>query len=224
MKAATSEQIQKLDHQTINEYDINSLWLMENAGTAVATIVEQFLNRRARKSSVIVCGKGNNGGDGFVVARKLLQKGFQVSVFLLGEKSAVTHDAGLNLAQLEKRSCTVEEVVGKPSLEKMRQRIVECDVVVDAIFGVGLKGEIKEPARTILETIVQAAKPIIAVDVPSGLDATTGEMLGICVKAIATVTFSLPKTGFFQRLGPSCIGELYVVDIGIPKELIEAMI
>jgi len=213
---ATVSQIQRLDKLAIKRYGVPSLVLMENAGRAVAEEVKKSLRGKKKPRVCVVCGLGNNGGDGFVVARHLMDAGIPAKVFLVGKARRLKHDAAINYQILKKMKYPAVECGDT----KFRgSEIARADVVVDAIFGVGLDREIKEPFRGIIEAINTRARHVVAVDVPSGLDATTGNIYGVCVKADKTVTFSFPKKGFFRNHGPRQTGKVVVVDIGIPSRL-----
>ncbi len=216
-KPVTVRQIQKLDKIAIERYGIPSLILMENAGRAVAEEIKKYLRRKRRPHVCVVCGMGNNGGDGFVVARHLINAGIETKTFLVGKASQLKHDAAVNYRILKGLKYIIKEVDAKHPL--LAKEIARADVVVDAIFGVGLNRKITEPFRSVIETINRAAKYVVAVDIPSGLDGTTGVIYGVCVKADKTVTFSFAKKGFFKNHGPRQTGEVVVVDIGIPEQV-----
>ena len=211
-RAVTAKQIQHLDQRAIKKLGIPSVVLMENAGRAVA---QEILKDRAKKVC-IVCGIGNNGGDGFVIARHLSNAGIPTRIFLIGKANQLKLAAATNYQILKNCRYQIPEIASVTPTFK--RTIAENEIIVDAIFGVGLNRGIREPYRNIIQTLNQSKKRIIAVDVPSGLDATTGKIHGVCVKAYKTVTFSFPKKGFFKNEGPLYIGKLVVVDIGIPKE------
>lgn len=223
MKQVTSKQIQNLDNIAINKHKIDSLFLMENAGRVVSEEVASILKNKKTKKVVVICGKGNNGGDGFVAARYLINQGFEVKNFLIGKVKEITSDAYANLDMLLKLNQKIFEVSGPKAFNSQKKNIKDCAVVIDAIFGVGLKGELREPCKTIIKFLNRSKKIVISVDVPSGLDANTGLPLGTCVKADRTVTFTLAKKGFFINQGPKFIGKLRIADIGIPKNLIRAV-
>ncbi|MBI5023621.1 MAG: NAD(P)H-hydrate epimerase [Candidatus Omnitrophica bacterium] len=212
-KPITVRQIQKLDKTAIERYGIPSLVLMENAGRAVAEEVKRYLRRKRRPRVCVVCGLGNNAGDGFVAARHLTNAGIPTKIFLVGKASQLKHDAAVNYRILKRMKCPIQEAGTGRGLSL---RDIDADVVVDAIFGVGLDREIEEPFRGVIETINRAAKYVVAVDIPSGLDGTTGAIYGVCVKADRTMTFSFPKKGFLKGHGPRYVGKIVVVDIGIP--------
>lgn len=211
----TAKQIQKLDRIAIERYGIASLALMENAGRSVAEHALRLLN--GNKSVCIVCGSGNNAGDGFVAARHLINRGCRVSIVLIGKADSLKHDAAVNFAALKKLKFNIIQV-GARHAAPVRY-IKKADVVVDAIFGVGLNRAIAGPANSLIQAINAYAKKVLAVDVPSGLDATHGKIYGVCVKAHTTLTFTFVKTGFKKGAGPKHTGKIIVADIGIPKAL-----
>lgn len=222
-RSVTVKQIQNLDNLAINKYKINSLFLMENAGKAVADEVVRILNNKKAKKVAIICGKGNNGGDGFVAARYLINQGISVKNFLIGKVKEITSDSYANLDILLKLGQKIWEISDMKSFNRCKANIKDCQIIIDAIFGVGLKGELREPAKAVIVFLNHSKKKVISVDVPSGLDATTGFPLGTCVRADRTVSFTLSKKGFSINQGPEVVGKLKVVDIGIPKNLIRAM-
>jgi len=220
MKKASTEQLQELDRIAIEDFKIKSLTLMENAGRSVAKITIETLKEIQKAKVNVICGKGNNGGDGFVCARYLIDKRIKTHIFLIGKISQLKNDALINF-NLMKDAQDIIEISDLSELERAKGILSDCDLLIDAIFGIGLKGDTKEPFKSVIEFLNNTDRPIISVDVPSGLDATTGEQLGKSIRATMTVTFSLVKRGFFINQGPICCGKIIVVDIGIPKELID---
>ncbi|MBI5416219.1 MAG: NAD(P)H-hydrate epimerase [Candidatus Omnitrophica bacterium] len=218
----TVRQIQDLDKTAIERYGIPSIVLMENAGRAVAEEVKKSLRGKENPAVCIVCGTGNNAGDGFVAARHLASAGIRTKVFLVGKARQLKHDAAVNYRILEKMKCPVKNAASRPAWAL--PEIARADVVVDAIFGVGLNRAVMDPFRSVIETISREAKYVVAVDIPSGLDGTSGEIYGVCVKADKTVTFSFPKKGFFTGRGPRQTGKVVVVDIGIPAQVIRKVL
>ncbi|MCR4336394.1 MAG: NAD(P)H-hydrate epimerase [Candidatus Omnitrophica bacterium] len=217
MKSVTVEQIRKLDQLAINQYGVPSLILMENAGRVVAQQVLNFLRCQENSHVAIFCGLGNNAGDGFVAARHLINFGVKVETFLIGSAKSLKNDAEVNYQILKNCGYKIKEIHRvDPSFKRVLRK---ADCLVDAIFGVGLNREILNPFRSVIEAMNVSRKKIIAVDVPSGLDATTGQIYGTCVKASQTVTFTFPKKGFFRKQGPEHVGKVVVVDIGIPKKI-----
>lgn len=223
MKVANARQIQELDRKAIEVLGIESLFLMENAGRAVAERAASILKNSKNRNIAVLCGTGNNGGDGFVAARYLINKGFKVKIFLLGLVKNITNDSRANLDLLNRLNQKVVEIANTKSFSKQKHDIRNGTLIIDALLGVGLKGEVREPARTAIDFLNRSKKTIISIDTPSGLDVTTGMPLGICITADETITFSLAKKGFFINQGPDFIGKLTVVDIGIPRHLIKQL-
>ncbi len=214
MKSLTVQEVQALDRWAIEKIGIPSVVLMENAGQGLAREIFNKLKDRRKSSVVIVCGSGNNGGDGFVAARYLFNLGFKPRVFLIGRPSQLKADALINYRVAENLGIGVTLIDGVNSAFK--KFLQSADIVVDAIFGVGLNRPIGEPYYGIIQAINTLASYVIAVDIPSGLDGTTGDIYGISIKAKMTVTFSYPKKGFLRKYGPLYTGRTQVVDIGIP--------
>ena len=195
---------------------------MENAGRNVVEEILKILPEPDKAKVVIFCGKGNNGGDGFVIARHLYNKGVNVSVYLLSRISNVLADgdASTNLKILLNMNLKIKELE-EVDIEEIGKKLQGCNIIVDAIFGTGLSGEVREPARSLIMKINETNIPVVSVDIPSGLDCNEGVVLGAAVKATKTVTFVAAKTGFFKECGREYTGELVVSDISVPKELVE---
>jgi NAD(P)H-hydrate epimerase len=217
MRTVTVQQIQQLDKTAIEEIGIPSLALMENAGRSVAQEIVHRARRIKRPRVCIICGVGNNAGDGFVAARHLINAGIDVKIFLVGQGGPLKRDAAVNLRILRNLNCPIQNV-GPQDLLSLRE-IAKAHVVVDAMFGVGLNREVTDPFWTVIEAVNKMGKRVVAVDIPSGLDGTTGKVYGVCVKADITVTFSFIKRGFLKGQGPKYVGKVVVADIGIPRKL-----
>ena len=207
MKTVTVLEMQDLDRKTIEEVGIPSIVLMENAGRWVSEVAMDMLISLTRKKVAIFCGTGNNGGDGFVAARHLSSKGAEVDVRIVGRRSYIKNDPLINLKILDKMGISIKEIDSPLK--------VDSDIIIDAIFGIGLKGEVREPVKGIIASLNKETVPIIAVDVPSGLDGDTGEALGEAIRAKKTVTMQFPKKGFYLNKGPEYTGEVVVADIGM---------
>ncbi len=213
MKIAGRKIVRDIDDITINKYGIPGLVLMENAGRAVSNVI---LNNHPQINNIsIFCGGGNNGGDGFVIARHLISAGKDVSTYILKSPADYKGDAKTNLESLRKISKNIKKINSSFS------NYNKSDLIVDAIFGTGLVREVKGPADKIIEKINSLRTPKISVDIPSGLDADSGRPLGIAVKASATVTFIVPKTGLIIYPGVEYTGKLFIADITTPKKLEE---
>ena len=230
----TREQVRELDRRAIDEFGIPGIILMENAGRAVADEVARLYAAggpagpaREDAAVVILCGKGNNGGDGYVAARHLFNRGIVPSVFVCARLDEVSGDACVNLEIIRRMGVDVFEVTSERGLRFVEQAAARAAVIVDALLGTGAVGEARGLIRSGIEIINRASppggprRPVVAVDLPSGLDANTGEVLGACVKADVTVTFVAPKRGFSRAQGPLHTGRVVIVEIGIPRQLLQ---
>ncbi|MGB9736225.1 MAG: NAD(P)H-hydrate dehydratase [bacterium] len=221
MKVVTSEMMRNLDKKTVEAFGINSIVLMENAGRSVAqTIIKEF-NAQAKKGVVVFCGKGNNGGDGFVTARHLINRGYHVDVVFFGKKDELKGDALTNYTALSRIIDIIHELKDATEFDKTDINLKEKGLIVDALLGTGINGVVKEPFYGAINLINNSGLPVIAVDIPSGIDADTGAVAGVSVKAKKTVTFGLAKIGLVVYPGVEFAGEVEVVDISIPDKLIK---
>ncbi|MBX7255250.1 MAG: NAD(P)H-hydrate epimerase [Candidatus Hydrogenedentes bacterium] len=203
----TAAQMREADRRSIEELGIPGAVLMNNAGAAVFREIQ-------RGPVGIVCGKGNNGGDGFVVARLALLAGLDTRVVLLTSPEAVTGDAATFLQAYLRLGGHLEAAENEQETRNAVAGLRDCAVLVDAMLGTGVKGEVRGVFRAAIET--WPGVPTIAVDLPSGLDADTGECLGCCIRAHTTVTFQFPKCGFLNPAAHPYLGHVVVADIGIP--------
>jgi NAD(P)H-hydrate epimerase len=221
-KSLTREEMRELDRKAIEEYKIPGIVLMENAGRNVAEEVLKMIDNPQKAKVAILCGKGNNGGDGFVVARHLHNQGIPVIVFLIARVSDILKDgdAGINLQILLNMKIPLSEQTGIHAVKNLLQELNSFTLLIDALFGTGLSGEVREPFKTLIYHVNKLNKPIIAVDIPSGLDCDTGVVLGAALKAAKTVTFGAGKKGFYLNSGPSLTGKIVITDISIPRELL----
>ncbi len=208
----------ELDNFIINILGVESLILMENAGRSVVDLVEKEFNK---KSNVAVfCGKGNNGGDGFVVARHLLTRGFKVEVYLAGKESEISKDAKTNLFLAFKSGMKINELNEK-NIPLLKRKINKYNIIIDALLGIGIKNETRGMISNLIDLINNSLAKIISVDVPSGFDADNGVMLGRCVKSDFTVTFLAKKRGFLRKEAKDLCGNVIVENLGFPiKELL----
>ncbi len=221
MYLLTAEEMRKLDHAAINQLGIPGIVLMENAGLKIVQEVFNLIGNPKGKTVTIFAGRGNNGGDGFVVARHLLNAGAEVKVFLLAEPEEMTGDAKTNMEILIAMGHKVFPIIKPNSLNIVRLAMVYADVVIDAIFGTGFRGMIPTNIGNVIEIINTSEKPVISVDIPSGLEADTGRVNGPCIKAASTITFGQNKLGLIIGAGPEYVGKLSVVDISIPDSLVK---
>jgi NAD(P)H-hydrate epimerase len=221
MIVVTSEEMRELDRLTIEKHGVPSLTLMERAGKGVAEALLHRFGRVAKKGVLIVAGKGNNGGDGLVVARYLKNKRIPCEVALLAKKEEISADAARNLKAYLKAKGEVFEVL-PDSLGLLSRRLKGKKLLVDAILGTGLTKEVSGFYGEVIHWMNASGLPVVAVDIPSGLDSDRGKPLGVAVQAEMTVTFGQPKVGAVVYPGLSYAGELVLVDIGIhPRALDE---
>ncbi|MBD3305720.1 NAD(P)H-hydrate dehydratase [candidate division KSB3 bacterium] len=220
MKIAAAEEIRQLDRTAIEVLGIPGIVLMENAGNQVVRVITERYPDVHNKRMLVVCGKGNNGGDGFVVARHMYNRGVDVRVTLLAEKHLLKGDAKINFDIAQKMNIPIVEITSNEQLPAFRNLLQQADIVVDAILGTGLNEAVRGLYKNIIESLNKLPQPIISVDIPSGLSANTGVVLGSCIRADVTVTFAVPKHGLILYPAADYVGELEVVDIGIPKNLI----
>lgn len=218
MRIVSAEEMRALDALTIENGTPGHV-LMERAGSgATKALLELFPYMRRKGRRALVCaGKGNNGGDGFVIARLLRKRGVRTDVVLFGRADEVKGDAARNLRSYRRGRSTVHEVAGADGLDPLVDRLDHADIVIDAIFGTGLSSDVRGLQAAAIELINAAGIPVFAVDIPSGLHADTGHALGTCIQAEATATFGFAKIGQVLYPGASYCGELVVVDIGIPS-------
>lgn len=221
MKVALTKEVRSLDKRAIEELGIPGVVLMENAGSAVVRQMEMTLGSLADKKVCIFAGKGNNGGDGYVIARHLYNKGVRVKVFLLGEKEDVSGDARINLDILHNVGLDVIEVLGNRDWDKVKIAVTFADYLIDALLGTGFKGELSENMLSAIEIINQSGKAVVAVDMPSGVNADNGQIGCVAVQADYTVTFSVLKPGLLLYPGAERSGKISIADIGIPAALSE---
>ena len=221
MVYVTAEQMREIDRRAIFEIGIPGVALMENAGRRVFEEATRMVGA-SDGAVVVLSGKGNNGGDGFVIARHLINNGYKVKIYLVGNAEDVSGDAGVNLAALRRMGVAVHELHDQDDVQALGPILENAALVVDALLGTGLKGEVKG----LYASLVSAASGsrVLSVDVPSGLDADTGHPLGAALRAEKTVTFQYPKRGFKNPSAREFLGELVVADIGIPRVCAEGIV
>jgi NAD(P)H-hydrate epimerase len=199
---------------------VPSLALMENAGYWAAAELWRRLEDPAASRVAVLAGKGNNGGDGFVVARHLAWWGAgSVRVYLAGAADQLMDDARINFDYLGAPGVPVVEIAGPEGAAQHRAPISECDWLVDALLGTGLAGRVRGASAALLEAAQGFKGGVLAVDTPSGLDATSGQVHGTALPATVTVTFGVPKLGFGLGEGPRLVGELRVAEISLPRRI-----
>ena len=211
----TRAQVREIDRRAIEEYHIPGVVLMENAARGVVELAAKMLSGLAGSNVLIVCGGGNNGGDGFAVARHLHNLQFAVEVLTAVDPAELKGEAQVNwdivnVMKIKTAPANPDLIAQHPS-----------DLVIDALFGTGLSSPPRAESLALIQAINKQSAPVLAVDVPSGLDCDKGEPMGSCVRAARTVTFVAEKVGFAKPRAKHFIGDVTVVDIGCPRELIE---
>jgi len=219
MLVVTTAQMRELDRLTIEKYATPSLTLMERAGEGITAAIVEGFARAAKKGVLVVAGKGNNGGDGFVVARLLKKKRIPCEVALLARRDELSADAALNLRAWVKLRGKVTEI-DADKLELLSQRIARNGLIVDAILGTGIKNEVAGLFGAAITLMNACGLPTVAVDIPSGMDSDKGQPLGAAIQAEMTVTLGYPKLGEVIHPGLTYVGELVVADIGIDSRAV----
>ncbi len=219
MKLVNSEQMRTIERRAA-EVGIPTIVLMEHAGRAVAWVACELLRARGGGRVLVVCGKGNNGGDGLCAARHLQNAGIPVRVLLLARDQDLSQDAASNLRAARAAGIEVDNVVG-PADTALRAAMGGYQLLIDAIFGTGFRGPAVGIAARAIEAINESQIPVLSVDVPSGLEADTGRVEGLCVRASVTVTMGFPKLGMVVYPGAEFCGRIIVADLGIPRALVE---
>ena len=214
MRYVTAADMKEIDRRAIKDCGVPAQRLMENAGKAVAEEACKLID----KGTVLVfCGYGNNGGDGLVSARHLIKKGFEVKVFFVGKPKGLSPETNSNLEKLLTMKATLGFISDEPDIEKTIGKINPA-LIVDAIFGIGIKGSLDDFYIKLIDEINSIGAPIVSADIPSGLDADSGTALRAAIKASVTVTFGYPKTGFKNPDAEAYVGRLVVANIGFPKD------
>jgi len=211
MKVVTAQEMQDIDRRTIEEFGVPGQVLMERAGMAVASKIKELF---AQKKTIVLAGGGNNGGDGFVVARELFNSGWHVKVLLFAKQNKLSPDCLSQLRSARKAGVQVEFRTGVTAGD------LHSALVVDALFGTGLNKEIKEGLTEVISALNISDSPVLSVDIASGISADSGRVMGVAIKADYTVTFGLPKRGHLLYPGADYTGKLFVETIGFPGELL----
>ena len=223
MRVLNTRQMRDADRRTIEEIGIPSIVLMENAGRQAVAAMEAAYDDLATSQVGVLCGRGNNGGDGFVVARTLVQRGIDVGVFLLGSVSEISGDARINLEVLGRIGLTVVEITTAQEWELHFTEISECDLVVDAILGTGFRGQLSGLLETVVADVNALGVPIVSIDLPTGVSADTHVVDGTAIEASMTVTLGAPKIPLVFPPADSHGGDLVIADIGIPYPVFEEL-
>ncbi len=211
------DEVRAFDAWAINTLGIPGVVLMENAGRSCAEFIKEKLAGVTNPKVCIFCGTGNNGGDGYVIARHLLNSAFEVVVVICGDRNKVKGDAKTNLDVLEGLGRSIEQL----NLDdgdipgRVKTFAGDADMLVDGLFGTGLNGQLSDEYKRLIESINSQHRPILAVDIPSGLDCDAGEPLGAAIRASYTVTFVAVKKGFSSAKASAYTGEIFVASIGV---------
>jgi NAD(P)H-hydrate epimerase len=244
----TRQQVREVDRRAIADYGMTGLVLMENAGRGATDFLCHLLNvslsstemtqhegvanfhsystlaaplsQNEKPSVVIVCGKGNNGGDGFVIARHLDLRGIPAKTLLLADPNELTGDAAANFQILQKANLPIEVCTAPLDVARFTQQLAGASWLVDALLGTGAIGEPKSPYAEAIDCMNAAGIPILAIDLPSGLDCDSGQPAKHTIRATATCTFVAAKTGFFTPAAAPYLGQLHIQDIGVPRQLL----
>src|SRR4051795_1136573 len=223
MRVLSAAQMREADRRTIEEIGIPSLVLMENAGRQVVAAIEAVHAELLEESVAVLCGRGNNGGDGFVVARTLLQRGVDVAVFLFGRVAEVRGDARINLEILGRLGVSVVEVADSQAWELHFSEVSDCTLIVDAIFGTGLNGPVSGLIESVIADVNASGIAVVAIDLPSGLSADSPDPIGPSIEAALTVTLAAPKIPLVLPPAETRAGDIVIADIGTPGEVLEGL-
>jgi NAD(P)H-hydrate epimerase len=220
MKLLTAEQMKEIDRRSTEEYLIPGLILMENAGLRVLETIAGLIGELRNAKIIILAGKGNNGGDGLVLGRHLINAGAQVETFLLGEPRNMSSDAYINYSILEKMTDSLFPLSVDEDVDRLKIALLSADLIVDAIYGIGFRGSLNDFETRVAQMINWSQARVVAVDIPSGVEANTGMINGVAIRANHTVTLALPKIGLVLDPGREWVGNLTVADISIPQALL----
>jgi NAD(P)H-hydrate epimerase len=218
---ATAAQMKEIDRLAIEKYGVPAKALMESAGSAVA---EEVIRASPAARALILCGYGNNGGDGFVVARLLAKGGFDPAIFLIGRPRPFSRETEDNFKSILDMGISPSAIYDNASLDRAFKDIGPCGMVVDALFGIGIRGRLDELYARLIDDVNALGADVTAVDLPSGLDADAGTPCPVAIKAARTVTFTAAKAGFKNPAAAQFTGVVTVADIGVPVAAVEEVL
>ena len=221
MKLALAQEMRNIDKLAINDFGVPEIVLMENASREIARGVEDMLSGLKGKRICILAGTGNNGGDALAAARHLANAGSKVKIFILGKQEKLTPSAKINYDIVTNMEIELHFLSTQKDWEKLKVVLKYSDGILDGIMGTGFKGELRETTQRLIDMANDSGLPILAIDVPSGVDADTGQIMGTAIQAAATVTLGLPKWGTLFSQGAVNVGKLTVDGIGIPQVLLD---
>lgn len=220
----TRSQSRDVDRRAMEDYGISGVVLMENAGRNAAEIIRARWCADANATVAIVCGRGNNGGDGFVIARHLSNRGVNSQILLTAPPDSLEGDALTNYKIAHRMGLPMFPFASPDDIVSQRDRLARATVIVDAILGTGFRGDVRPPLVDAIQAINDSGPPVVAIDVPSGLDCDTGEPSNATIRAAVTITFVAKKTGFREVLARDYLGEVHVADIGAPSQIVDAVL
>ncbi len=235
----TREQCREIDRRAMDDFAMPGILLMENAGRSAADIIAARLAQPVVPNAdrldpptrpppaadiVVVCGAGNNGGDSFVIARHLANRGATVEILLASPTHALTGDAHINYAIAKRMGLSMFAFHSEDDIDAEREKLSSARYVVDAILGTGMTGPVRPPLDAAIQAINDSGTPVIAIDIPSGLDCNTGKPGHPTVQAATTITFVAKKRGFREAAAQSCCGEILIAGIGAPQRLIDDIV
>ncbi len=223
MRVLTTQQMREADRRTIEDIGLPSIVLMENAGRQVVAAMESAFEALASMRVAVLCGRGNNGGDGFVVGRTLFERHLDVGVYLVGHAEDVKGDARVNLDVLRNVGMDIVEIGDAAAWELHGTDVLGSDLIVDALFGTGLSGPLSGLAETVVADLNASARPVVSIDLPSGLSADGPDVPGPAVHANVTVTLGAPKLPLVMPPAEAFAGNLVIADIGIPQAVIREL-
>jgi len=221
MKKITADEAKIIDKKAQSKFHIPGLLLMENAGLEVYNRIKKIIANK-RSKIVFFCGRGNNAGDAFVAIRHLINNGYtNIKVIIIKEDKDFSKEAKINYKILTKLTNNIKLIRKKLNSKEISREIKKCKIIVDALLGIGLKGKVCGNFKKAIDIINDSGKPVISVDIPSGLNATTGEIATSCIKANETLTFGLPKIGCYKNKGPKFCGKIRAFPIIFPRVLLK---
>jgi NAD(P)H-hydrate epimerase len=216
LRSLTRDEVRDVDRRAIEQLGLPGIVLMENAGRGAA---ELLIGLGIDGPVIVAAGKGNNGGDGFVIARHLENHGYEVRVLLFADPHELMGDALTNYRVLSAAGTPIRECAGVDA-GAWKDDLSRSSWIVDALLGTGMRGAVREPFGGVIDEINASGRRVLAVDLPSGLDCDTGQPLGACVRAAHTATFVAPKRGFDAPEAATYTGQVHVIDIGVPPSLL----
>jgi NAD(P)H-hydrate epimerase len=220
MKVVTASEMREIDRRAIEEFGVPSLDLMERAGAGSAEVIAKS-GLETGAEVVVLCGRGNNGGDGFVTGRYLKEWGAHVTCWMIGERDELTKDTLRNLVAAEESGVVIRPYRPGASDEQLSEDLSDAKCAVDALLGTGSKGKLRKPVRELTRVLNGSGARVFALDVPTGMNADSGAVDPDCVRAAMTITFGFPKRGMYSLPGRDHCGDITVVDLGYPEESVD---